>query len=410
SSGLPGVPLNDLQARDSLLFAATSLGIYVSSDHGRHWQGPDTTGLTIEGQFSPIITLLLNDSALLGGTAFGIVRSTDNGLTWNHLDTNSSPSSFSVLSQMGMILFSGDSNGVLRSPDGGISWTSSNQGIYIYDTGYSILSPLAYLGKNLIAKGDSLYVSTDLGAHWMRYDALNGYHVNDFAILGRYAFAATDSDGILRSSDFGATWSVLDGMTNVYPVLSLAAGAGVIYAGTHSGGVYSSSDSGTTWIQIDSRGPEAEVAANGTNVFALFWDPEGITIHTIARSTDSGNTWNDLYQPGEYRWVSRIWANNNFIFVGGSNVLSGSTIDSSTWDIGGPTIGLDTSFSFLATDSLLFYGSGGGYYGEGGGVFVSKDNGNHWDSAGLMGHNINSFLIADGYVFAGTTAGLWRRP
>jgi photosystem II stability/assembly factor-like uncharacterized protein len=400
--------INSLAARDSLVFAGTRGGIFRSSDRGRNWEGPDTTGLQIHGQFFGLPKLALCDTTLFGLTSSGynqvaIFRSTDNGLSWVHVDTagtgldtsDSSP----FLDHFGPILLSGDGDGVVRSSDGGISWSRSNNGIYLYDTGFRIYAPLVYLGNSLIAVGDGLYSSTDLGAHWKKYNTLNGYRTNDFASLGRYAFAATDSDGILRSSDNGATWTVLDGMTNVYPVSSLAVSAGFVFAATDGGGIYRSTDSGSIWIHVLSDGPQATVSSNGHDIFALFYDNQGITVHDIFRSTNSGTTWADFRFGPEYVWIRQLWVNKEFVFAG-SYGLFRSPIDTSNWQ---GFNGLKSVSSLLVMDSLMFLAGSQG-------VLVSSDNADHWDSAGLTQYVVRSFLIADGYVFAGTNDGLWRRP
>ncbi len=268
---------------------------------------------------------------------------------------------FSLLAD-GTYLFVGtpyDNSGVLLTTDNGNHWNAVNSGLsddalYVYS--------LAIVGKEIFAGTDiGAFVTSDSGAQWVQ---TNNYLLNiptySFGVLGNYLYAGTYY-GIFRSSDNGNNWLTIDsGLTNTI-VVSLAVFGMNIFAGTTSG-MFLSTDSGASWTAMNNILANDTInafAVSGANLFAATY--EGVYI-----STDNGA---------------------HFSAAG----LSNEIID---------------RFAFTGTNLFASSISSGG-----GGVFLSTDNGVNWDTVntGLTADWV-TLAISNGYLFAGTNDGVWKRP
>ena len=118
--------------------------------------------------------------------------------------------------------------GVLRSVDGGDTWTTSTQGLT--------------LPSGRFLQGTRFY-------HLVAGPA--GVASSNTVLLG--ATAADASGGVVRSTDGGATWSVVHDTGPIDGLVAHAARAGTYYVGdavttpASSRGVYRSTDGGATW-------------------------------------------------------------------------------------------------------------------------------------------------------------------
>jgi photosystem II stability/assembly factor-like uncharacterized protein len=108
----------------------------------------------------------------------------------------------------------------------------------------------------LIDRTDSVYVSRDTGATWTRHDLgvvdkLTSVTISPDDVI----YIGTESRGILRSDNFGQTWSY-PVMPFILPVTAIQThSTSRIIAACGSGGlILSSQDSGRTFIQTDSIG------------------------------------------------------------------------------------------------------------------------------------------------------------
>jgi hypothetical protein len=153
-----------------------------------------------------------------------------------------------------------------------------------------------FAGDKLVLAGtesDGLLRSTDAGATWHTPASLAHGSVVALAFApggARTIAAATDS-GIAVSHDGGETWRIA--CAELEPVLSLLRSGEVLLAGLHQQGIVRSDDGGTTW-QLSSQGLNARLdtelvvspdfARDGT----LFLGCLQAGLHV---STDAGGTW-----------------------------------------------------------------------------------------------------------------------
>ncbi len=262
----------------------------------------------------------------------------------------------------GTYLFAGadSTNGVLLSTDNGNHWNTANNGLTagaLYGSLY--VQSLALLGNDIfVDTQDGIFFTSDSGAQWVGTNYFNkDIPVWSFAVLGNYFYAGTYY-GILRSSDNGNNWTWIDsGLTNTV-VTSLAVSGMNIFAGTE-GGIFISTDSGASWSAMNNNlmNDTILLAFSGNTLYAA-------TYGGVYTSTDNGA---------------------HFSAAG----LSNEIID-----------------QFAFTGANLFAA------GYGSGVFLSTDNGMNWDTVntGLRTYSVIPLAICDGYLFAGTNDGVWRRP
>jgi photosystem II stability/assembly factor-like uncharacterized protein len=178
---------------------------------------------------------------------------------------------------------------------------------------------------------------------------------------GDYFFAGT-SKGILRSSDYGATWESMNtGLTNLW-IVSLGKSSDGIFAGTLSSGIFKSVNHGATWENIgDSVKSEniTSITSIGNVIFA------GTYHKGLFKSNDGGAHWQGV-----------------------KNGLPNSPI-----------------MSLVSYKNILFALTSEE-------IFMTKDNGLHWISVSEKTNFMPcSFVVAGATALVGTlNRGVWKRP
>ena len=206
-------------------------------------------------------------------------------------------------------------------------------------------------------------------------------------------FAATNGNGVYRSSDDGNTWTqVANGLNNLR-IQSLVSGFGFILAGTDGGGIFISYDQGEHWKQTNN-------GLSNLGIGALLVDLKGIIYAGslsdfgctgVYRSLDTAKSW---LQTGLQNGCIRSLAASpeNTIFAAGDNGIYRSTDDGITW----------VSVSNFGSRSIAVNENGKIYAARFGGLNYSSDNGNTWLPTGLTEGNIIAVAVKKfGYVFAG---------
>ena len=209
------------------LFAATTDGLYETSDGGTAWQQttPDGNTLCYDVQFQP------GSSTVMYLTCNGanFFRSTDAGTSWTHVTTglptagvDRSVLGVSANKPSGLYILYGDSSngdlyGLYRSTDHGVSFSrqagslSSVMGNrqQSYDLTLAV-SPTDF--NNVVVGEYNIGASTDGGVTWptVTHDGTPGIHIDihKVAFLNGALFACTDG-GIHKSLDGGSHWTDL---------------------------------------------------------------------------------------------------------------------------------------------------------------------------------------------------------
>ena len=252
------------RARDRIFAGLQGGTVYASGDAGDSWQESDT-GLPTGTDIASLAVAPGGHTVFAGTAGAGVYVSTDAGRSWQD-DNAGDP-----------ILSGGQVRSVLVSPSNGqLVYAGTRDG---------------YVGR-----------SADGGRHWQVSQLPLGSSLITLAIDGgrpSTLLAGTSGDGLLISTDGGASWSGpsqnIPASVSVTAFAASPTNAGVIYAGTDNG-IYQSIDGGATW-QRESRGiPDSVIIdavavdpLHGTRVLA--GDSNGF----IYRSLDGGTTWSEVY-------------------------------------------------------------------------------------------------------------------
>ena len=227
------------------------------------------------------------------------------------------------------------SGGVFKTTNAGITWTAVFDGQSSYSIGDVTIDPnnpdviWVGTGENVSGRhvgwGDGVYKSTDAGNSWTNMGLKKSEHIGKIMIDPRDSnvvyvaaegplWAAGGERGLFKSSDGGATWTLVLGVdenTGITDIEFNPVNPDVIYAAAYErrrhiwglmaggpgGGIYKSTDAGESWQRKDSGLPAGDVgkiglavtAANPALVYATIEaDDENKGFY---RSADQGESW-----------------------------------------------------------------------------------------------------------------------
>ncbi|MBI1804329.1 MAG: T9SS type A sorting domain-containing protein [Ignavibacteriae bacterium] len=221
------------------------------------------------------------DSVLIAGVpTIGILRSTDQGATWALSDTADNVYSLAISSNGHIFagLFRGSYHGIHRSTDDGLTWhrrdafsgTIGDIHAFAFD-----MSGNAYAGGAL----QGILASSDEGASWDRIGSgLPAGAILSLAVAANGNIIAGTEDGLYRSTNSGNFWTQTNNASHATCLSLLAIDDGRVFAGTTGGGVYFSNNSGTSWTN-------STAGLTSMNVSAIALNSDGIL---FAATSDSG--------------------------------------------------------------------------------------------------------------------------
>ena len=257
-------------ATDGICFAGRQSGLYISEDGGQSWRYAYGSLDLVDHLPTPAVAVspdFGSDRLVLAGAAGGVLYSVDAGESWQ------------------VVLFRDPPPVVIDlavSPD--------------------------FLHDGTLFAGtmeDGVFNSSDRGGHWASWNfGLLDLNVICLAISRSFAedetiFVGAES-GIFRSTNGGRAWREVDFPIELAPVLSLGISSnyehdGIIYAGTETNGLYRSADRGATWGQAAVEvGEEPVNAILISNDFADTPDILLVTSSGAQISRDGGDSWESL--------------------------------------------------------------------------------------------------------------------
>jgi hypothetical protein len=267
ASALASLNVYQLAVSGSTVFAATSGGLYSSTDAGSSWTKAGG-GLPANASAS---TVAVNGSNIYAGTTAGIYYSTNTGTTWTAV-ASSDVALPTALAVIGNNFFGASlTGGVFLSTDNGTTWTPVNAGL---PSNGSVVS-LMVSGSNLFAgvivengvggaPGSTIYLSTNNGTSWSALSTglPQVADLNSLTIDGNTLYAGitgyTNADvaggsGIYTSTNNGSSWTTVGGSglpPSPFNAISMASSGSNIFAGYDSDGVYLSTNNGSTWTAL----------------------------------------------------------------------------------------------------------------------------------------------------------------
>lgn len=385
--------VNSIAVNDSGLFAATSVGVFRTTDNGAAWTDvlPNVFGSAI---------LACGHILLEVDATNGVYRSTNEGTSWTNVGL--SGKTVGCLSLVpngsgGLNVFAGsDGQGLFVSADTGATWNFADGTTPNTLFSNNIIS-LGTMGSTLFAGATDGTVSytTDNGSDWFTAATPQGSEVTGLASIGSNLYAGVYSAGVYLSTNGGASWSpVNSGLTNK-SIICLAATDSVLFAGTEAG-VFRSIDGGTTWTTHTNEIATIDVQSLLQSANGLFAGTNGSGMY---RSTNGGVDWSAIGIP--IATVNTFVSNGAYLFAGTDYGVYRSNDDGATWTSASSGIPANSSLYpvnvMAVKDTFLFAGTLNG-------IFRSTDNGTSWSEyiSGLTNTYIRSMLVAGTNVFAGT--------
>ena len=261
-------------AAQTVLAGTDGAGVMRSTNGGSSW-APANDGGVEDATVYDFAVDPGDRSRVFAATSLGVFSSTDAGASWTMLVTGL-PYEFAyavaVDPQDSMTVYAGGNDGVRRSSDGGVSWEPANGGIEGSLVRSLLVDPdhPGTLWAGLI--GDGVWRSTDNGTTWsLRSGGAGFLEVGVSYALAADAsrpgtfYAGTDARAVFKTTDDGATWQQMSqGLldmdsfqySTVYGIavdpddpnhVWLAAGRSQYSSLSGPMGVFSTSNGGGTW-------------------------------------------------------------------------------------------------------------------------------------------------------------------
>jgi photosystem II stability/assembly factor-like uncharacterized protein len=442
--------------------------LFRSTDGGATWTDIRANIGSVSVGAVALSPAFASDNTLIAATSAGIYKSTNRGNSWAAINSGLTTTdirslAFSPAYATDQTIFAGTgSSGIFRSTNGGASWTAINNGHTPQkDVGSIVVSPNFAADRTLFTGCPSWqgFKSTNGGDSWTMYqfniDWLDeGNRINPdvwaMAISPAYAsdqtlFVGTFGTGVLKSTDGGATWSIMRRGMMAQRMTALAvspnfAADRTVYCASGGPGIFASTVGGLTWhnrnAQTFSLLDTYALAispnfASDRTLFAGNHMGMGSGRNGIARTTDGGLSWSNPETGLENKNVRALaispnYATDRTVFAGtlckdfptcADSYVTGvfkSTDGGNTWAralSGLPKKGiyaLATSPNY-ASDQTLFAGMWEG------GVYKSTNGGASWANASSGLGNLRVWAVAlspafgtDQTLFAGTDGGLYR--
>lgn len=255
-----------------------------------------------------------------GGNDGGVFKSTDASRTWAQKvsipEINGQVVRFPVANILKIVVDPSDhntlylateANGLLYTIDGGERWQRVRQ----FLTGQVNDVAVDYGNKCTIyvATANKIFKSTDCTRTWSEvyFDTRTDVQINDVETdwyNKNVVYAGTNRGDLLKSTDYGSSWSVVKRVTqSIRQIVVDAHDSRIVYIGTSTAGVFRTIDGGRTW---SNDSPETDINVelrkfNGALEFRrMTQDRSNRDTFVVAsrfgllRTRDGGRTWEEI--------------------------------------------------------------------------------------------------------------------
>jgi hypothetical protein len=280
-TSLDTLEIRSLAVRGTNIFAGTACidgGVFLSSDNGANWT-PVNAGLPTNDLVG---SLAVSGNNLFAGTygrwETAVYLSSNDGQSWDPIGEGGivAVSGTSVLVGTWMCIPDGCAGDIRFSSDSGTTWDTTSLG-YTYELpciaiGDTYLFVGFRAGTNNWG-GNGVFSSTDFGATWELVNSgLSDTNIVSLFAVGGTLFAGTEH-GAYRSTNKGTSWTPANSGLVDIPVSCFAVNTdgGILFAGTLDNGVFLSTNNGIDWTPVNSGLMDSTVkslAVTATTVFA----------------------------------------------------------------------------------------------------------------------------------------------
>lgn len=280
-----------LYAGGAAVLAAIAVVLALSVLHGGGNSGrEESAGLPDTPDYHSLLVNPSNSQELVLGTHVGLYISSDGGRHWR-FDALSGDDAMNLARPAGATVWLAGHQVFKKSVDGGASWSDVRpDGLASLDIHGFAVDPRNSNTLYAAVAGQGLYRSRDGGRSFALASNQVGGNVMALAVLPDGRILAGDMEqGLLESSDGGASWKqrlraqVMGlAVSPTDPKRLLATGAGIAL----------SADAGRSWRSVldlpDGAGPVAWSRSNPKLAYAV-----GLN-RTFYRSADGGKTWSPV--------------------------------------------------------------------------------------------------------------------
>ncbi|HWY56127.1 MAG TPA: YCF48-related protein [Terriglobales bacterium] len=203
--------VNEIEITPTTWMAATSAGLFTSSNQGKSWSGGPVLGK------QDFVSVQANGNLIALATRSSVLVSKDDGKTWQDSSLSSYVSSIRgvTITADGQIMFA-SREGAFRSPNAGSGWEHMQNGLPDKN-----ISSISYDQNNnrLLATSTEtgvVFESVDAGQSWTRGPD-TGYPLRHISVVHGRFVAATPFDGVViqpENDDRSASGSAAGRRTN----------------------------------------------------------------------------------------------------------------------------------------------------------------------------------------------------
>jgi photosystem II stability/assembly factor-like uncharacterized protein len=187
--------VNDVEIASNRWLAATSSGLYTSSDQGKIWTGGPVMGK------QDFVAVRADHEMVVAATRSGVLVSTDGGTEWKQAPLTSLVSSvYGLAIAPESNIFLASREGIFHSADAGKTWEHVASGVPAKDIGSITYDSER---KRLLATSSVsgvVFESNNNGRSWQRHSDA-GYTLRSVSAVRGRLLAATPFDGVVAQPD-----------------------------------------------------------------------------------------------------------------------------------------------------------------------------------------------------------------
>ena len=413
------IRVDSLAVMDNLLYTGMNIGegqgvfhdggLFRSDDEGNSW-----ARITAKEMQHTVEALDVFGSTLYASTfGGGVFRSNDKGDSWIPVSKGMTDQVVSTLVAVDdETVFAGTMDvGVFRTKDGGNSWVEANTGIM-----NTSVVDLEVLGDRIYAftfAGSRLLYSENGGESWESVEIpqkpIDYSYSRISALNGKLYVGATRFDpnnvvgGIFQLDEQNNVLIEIKTDIEMYAIECMHIVGSTFYVGTQGQGVFLWNEGWESWLNIGLEGQfVTEISQRDANIYARTDEAE------IYRLKDGEKQWELVKDTMAHRrFAESRRIDNKLYLLSTREGLIRSVDGGDSWtplNDGIEHLGiLHRSIETVEIDGTDFY-IGTTQHG----VFKWLHKDEKWEQLGLLSLPIQSLAVLDGFLYAGTQAGVHR--